>query len=459
MRVQSQSGSLRGSPRNAAPRSTGPAGLSPALKLIALTIFLPEELSFSLFGLRLSLIRGVVFFLTPILLVRLGQSVVSGKRRLIPSDIFVLFTGVWMIVASTMLVDLEYALHHSAPLATEFCGSYLASRVLLSQRGDAQFFVNLICWVIGIVALSAIPDVLTARPVTHEFLQQLTGYEFGHQNETRMGIFRAEGLLGHPILLGTTCVIGLLLAVNSSIPAKSLIIIACGLGALLAVSGAPLQAAFVGLCLIAYDRIFPRFRKRWLLLVSVVALAIGVTYASLSSPLTFALQHLMFDTNSYWTRVYQWNTIGLIVANNPWIGIGSDLQDYAQHLSFWIFVTTVDSIWLNQAMIYGFPGSILLGLSMISVVCCRSRGRGVNLTTEESNLATTLGIIIALIIVLGFTVDLWGSTWMFVGLLMGVRAHLADLAHNVSPARLMPKQKSARQISIDPGPQLVTGPR
>jgi hypothetical protein len=73
---------------------------------------------------------------------------------------------------------------------------------------------------------------------------------------------------------------------------------------------------------------------------------------------------------------------------------------------------------------------------MISVVCYRTRGPGVNLTADESKLAEILGIVIVVFFLLGFTVFFWGSLWMFLGLLMGVKAHLVDLGHRPSPAAL-----------------------
>jgi len=39
-----------------------------------------------------------------------------------------------------------------------------------------------------------------------------------------------------------------------------------------------------------------------------------------------------------------------------------------------------------------------------------------------------LGIIIFLIILAGFTVHFWGSTWILIALLVGLRAHLGELA-------------------------------
>jgi hypothetical protein len=38
-----------------------------------------------------------------------------------------------------------------------------------------------------------------------------------------------------------------------------------------------------------------------------------------------------------------------------------------------------------------------------------------------------LGVVMAVIIFTGFTVHFWGSMWILVGLLTGLRAHLGEL--------------------------------
>jgi O-antigen ligase len=236
------------------------------------------------------------------------------------------------------------------------------------------------------------------------------------------------------------CVIGLLLAVTSPIRAKGLTIAACGLGVLLSLSSAPIQCAILGLGLLAYDRILARVRSRWSLLIGFGALGIGASYAFITSPLAFVFGHLLIDSSSYWTRLYQWNTVGIIVLNSPWVGIGFELREVAQQVPFFVFLS-VDSVWLMLALVYGIPGAVLVGLSMVSAACYPSSGRGVNLTMEESKLATTLGVLIVLIVLLGFTVDFWEASWMSVGLVVGVRAHLADLG----------SQRSSTLTKTDPG--------
>ena len=420
----------------AEPRFRDAARVSLSLILIALVIFVPEELSFQVFGFRLSWIRFVLFLLTPVLAIRLGQLIATGKSRLLAPDIFVVLTGAWMIGASTAVSGLEDALHHHAAGVAEISGSYLATRVLLSQRGQALSYVNLLCHVIAVVALFSIPDALMGGPVTHDLLGQVFV-----NPERRWGIVRASGPLEHPILFGMTCTIGFLLAVASQIRAKRLTMAACGVGTFLSLSGAPMQGAVLGLGLFAYNRFFASVRYRWWLLIATAALAYEAAGLFSSQPLAFVLGHFLFDADSFWSRVYQWNTVGPIVLNSPWVGIGVDLREKAAELS--VFVTgSVDSLWLYQALTYGIPASILLGLSMISVIVYPASGSGVNLTREESKLATTLGVVIALIVLLGFTVDLWGSSWMLAGLLMGIRVHLVDLGRTASPETLMMKRQS-----------------
>ena len=130
-----------------------------------------------------------------------------------------------MIISPTVVIDLPYSLHHSAPFAVEFCGSYLAARVLLSESGQAVSFVNFLCRVIAIVALLGALDALTATPFIHDLLGRLTGYVKPYSHEFRSGIYRSMGPIDHPILFGTVCAFGLLLALTSPIRAKSLVIL------------------------------------------------------------------------------------------------------------------------------------------------------------------------------------------------------------------------------------------
>jgi hypothetical protein len=408
--------------------------------LIAFTIFLPEELAFYLFEFRLTLIRLILFLLTPVLLVRFSQLLASGRRHLVFSDILIALTGAWMIVSPAVVVDLGYSLHHGAQNAVEFCGSYLAGRILLSERGQALSFVNLLCHVIAIVAFLGVLDILTGRSIIHDFLGPLTGYrQLGEAN--RLGLFRAMGPMDHPIIFGSVCAFGFLLAVTSPIRAKGLTIAASGLGVLSSLSSGPIQGVIFGLGLVAYDSILPRFRGRWLLPIGIGALGIGALYAFGASP-ALVFCHLGLDCASYWIRLFEWDTVVPFVLNSPWVGIAFQWLEIVRGLPYYV-LGSIDSLWLYLALVYGIPGAVLVALSMISAACYPASGRGVNLTMAESKIAVALGVLIAVIVLLGFTVDFWEESWMLIGLLVGVRAHLADLGSQRAPSGSVFVRKSA----------------
>lgn len=456
MRAQFQHLKPNSLPQRAVPRSAvaSTTSISPALKLIAFVLFFPEELDFSIFQFRLTAIRLVLFSLTPVLLLLFGKLLASRKRRLVVSDILVALTGVWMIVSPAVLVDLEYSLQHSAAFAAEFCGSYFAARILLSERGQALSFINLMCHVIAIVALLGILDTLFGKPVIHDWLRGLLGLPpvvtGGGYNEDRLGMLRAMGIIDHPILYGLDCAIGLLLAVASPIRAKGLTIAACGLGVFLSLSSGPIQGAILGLCLLAYDRMFARFRSRWLLLIGIGTLGIGALYALGTSPMDFFFSHYSLNSQSYWIRLWQWRNTGDVVLNSPWFGTPLfQWEEMVKRVPYMTLMWSVDSLWLYLALLYGIPGAALVGLSMVSAVCYPRSGRGVNLTKEESKLAVALSVSIAVLVLVGFTVDLWNSSWILAGLLVGVRAHLADIVglRQAGPRRTMQASGIARHLA------------
>jgi hypothetical protein len=141
-------------------------------------------------------------------------------------------------------------------------------------------------------------------------------------------------------------------------------------------------------------------------------------------PLGFAFSHFVLDTQTAWFRTWIWTTGTATVAQSPWVGVGWLIpQDYG-------IPATVDSIWLLWALTYGVPSSALLALSVLGAASLPTQGRGVCLTSEEMRLGTIIGILISLIVFLGFTVDFFGSGWILIPMLVGVRAHLDELGQS-----------------------------
>jgi hypothetical protein len=394
------------------------------LKLIALTLFLPEELSFYVGTLRLTSTRLIFLALAPILVIRYCKMWATGRTPVLVTDILVVITSIWMISAVAIVVDINEALAHTTPDVLEFCMAYFSARVLLSEHGQAATLVNFLTFVIAIVGLIGLLDSVTGQYFSHEMFSKLTGYVKPRQHDYRYGFLRASSTLEHPIHFGMICSFGLVLAVGTSIRARAFKILACSVGLIASISSAPMQSAFMGICLTIYDRTLVQFRLRWLLLNSAAALAFFVILLTVNSPINFINEHLIFDSSSGWYRVWEWQTALEVLNQSPWFGIAYSWSLIAERTGV---VDSIDSLWLYTALTYGYPGGILLGLTFISAALCRTSGPKVNLTAQESKLGKTITIIIFLVIFLGFTVHFWASAWIFISLLTGVKAHLGAL--------------------------------
>jgi O-antigen ligase len=365
--------------------------------------------------------------ITPLLIVRFTQSVIAGRYRFVASDILVVFAGVWMIYALANVIGMADAFNHAGPVALEFCIGYMATRFLLREHGHALSFANFVCCVIAVSALLALADPLTGQYLTHDVSSLVTGYHrtitMGLNDMYRMGLFRAAGPLEHPILLGLACAVGLLIAVGTPIRARTLTIIACSLGLFIAVSSAPIQGAIMGLILLAYGRAAARLPRRWLLLLIIAGLGGLTVFFASNSPFGIVFRHLMLDPETGYFRFYIWQMGTAALAQSPWFGLGWPPFQTEIDIN-----TSVDSLWLMSALIFGLPGAALIGLSMIGAASRKTSGATARLTTEESELGTALGVVIFILIFLAFTVHYWGTIWVLAGLLTGVRAHLGELA-------------------------------
>jgi len=401
----------------ASPRS---AAIPLVLFLIAASIFLPEQFSFFVLGLRLTATRLIFILLTPALVIQLGKKIATGRYRFVVSDAAVLLTGFWMVYAPTAIDGFLPALNHAGPIVLEFCVGYYSTRLFLSEHGQALAFAGVLCCLIGVVAVLALLDPLTDHFFVHDLARQLTGYGPPVQVERRFGLLRAAGTLEHPILLGYTCTIGLLIGISVPIRFRFAAASACGLGVLIALSSAPFQASLLGLALLGYSKISRRVPFRWFGLIGLGAAGLGAAFLVSDAPWGFIVSHLIYDPQSGYYRIWTWSQVIEAVAKSPWLGRGfGPWFDIASH--------SFDSLWLVTAMTSGLPGAALLALSMLGAAVLPTRGANVQLTPAESNLGTTLGILIFLTIFVTFTVHVWGTDWVLIGLLLGVRAHLGEL--------------------------------
>lgn len=414
------------------------------LTLIAFGLFIPEELSFYLFGLRLTVIRLIFLLLAPVLLVEGLKKLSAGLYRFVPSDLFVIAAGFWLIYAPTNIDGFLAALNHAGPTVLEFCVGYFVTRIMLCGSDAALSFANVLCRTIAVVALIGVLDPMTDHRFVHDLAAQLTApmhsiesWEDAH----RLGLLRATGPVEHPILFGFVCAIGMLIAISIPVRGRLFVILACGLGTMISLSSAPVQVMIMGLGLLAYDSLLSRNSYRWTILLVAGTFGLFAAFTISNNLIGFLISHLIFSPESGYYRVWTWESVHLYVSQSPWFGLGfGKLPEEIDH--------SIDSLWLVLSIRSGYPGAVLVALSLLGARPIFTGGRKSELTSAESRLSSALAIVLFLTCYMAFTVHMWGSTWVLAGLLTGLKAHLSELGYlRRNPAR----QSLTASLELRPG--------
>ena len=415
---------LRQGARSTGGRGALYVGLSPLLAMLALAIvLLPEETSFYIGSLRLTPARAMLLVLTPLSFVRLIQQIGRREYRFVWSDALVLPAGLWMLLAVSVTEGVGRAIVGAGVTALEFVGGYYVARAFLTAHGQALRLARLLCLAIAVVGLLAVLDRFAGYYVIHDLVGKLTGMQLDWGYDERYGSIRAAGTFEHPILLGTVCTFAILLAITLPIAARCFVFVGAGAGLLAAVSSAPMVGAFIGCCCLAYRRVTPGFEARWRWLMLAVGAMLALLFAIHTAPFGWLIGHITIDPATGFYRLLIWQIAGAGVLEAPIFGIGIT-DDWAR--PDWM-PSTVDSLWLRAAMMFGIPGSVMIAACLIGACSRRVDSTRANLSQDERSLGLGLSLIMFLYIFLGLTVHFWGATWILMGLFAGMRAHLGAL--------------------------------
>jgi hypothetical protein len=285
----------------ATPRRGGASSVKVPLVLIliALTMFLPEEASFYFGATRMTICRLLLLLIAPAILFRFAKLTVRRNYRFVWSDVLVPVTGIWMFVGPAKIDGFDLTVVSSGSSALEFCIPYMATRVYLTERGQAVALVRILCIAIAIIGLLAIFDEFSQRFVLREIVGSFTGYHtkraFVYSVLSRGFFFRAASTLEHPILLGNACLVGLLMATTMRGALRQFMLAGSAVGLTLSVSSAPISGAVIGFGALLYNKLLRNFPFRWGLLLASGAGVILLIFNAHPRPWGFIFNYLTFD--------------------------------------------------------------------------------------------------------------------------------------------------------------------
>jgi O-antigen ligase len=395
------------------------AKIHPVNALLIVSLAIPEEFSFFIGPLRLTITRALLLLSAPLLAQAYFQRP-AGRAQL--TDLLVLCASAWMFISVTIITDIGSSLSHAGPEILEFAVAYFAFRLWTKTREQVLASLDLFCLVISIAALVSVLDSLMGIFFLHDYSAMLTGYIKERQHDHRLGLLRAAGPFEHPIHLGVICGASVIIAFAAPLKRRLFYIAACSLAMVLSFSSGPLQACVMGVALVVYSRSFSRLKNKWGVMIVSVATVAGAAYLVSDSPLSFITNQLTFDPSSAWARQYEWQMAGAVVEQSPWFGIALfNWPAIAKELGTF---ESVDSLWLALALGYGIPGAVLVAAAVLSAACVRTRplSNGGVADKDRQALGELLSILLILTLYLGFTVDYWASLWVFIAVLAGLRA-------------------------------------
>ena len=411
-------------------------GQVPPVAVLAVSaIFLPEAFGFQLADFRLTASRLILLALAPVMLLGFPQLMATTRYRLVLSDVLMPVLAFWMILAPSQIDGFAVGLKSGGANALDFIGPYLLVRCALVSINQVHATVRLFCIFAAVAGVLAIVDTMTHSAFWRHEVAHLTGYTYYAPERPanspelfRLGLYRAQSIFEHPIMLGVVMSFALLLTRDLSGWLAWSTRAGCGLGLFLSLSSGPWDLFVVGLGLIVYTRIC-RFAYRWVMLCTAILLAVAAIYLATKNPLGWAFNHLMFDVSTGYFRLMVWEVAGRDVMTSPVFGIG--------FVHSWLrpqwMPVSVDSFWLVTALGCGIPGVILTLLSLVGATSLPA-WPGAGIGARDLRLAATFGIILFLTLLCGFSNDFWGASKMTIAVVMGMRAVIGQLAAGGRPS-------------------------
>jgi O-antigen ligase len=326
------------------------------------------------------------------------------------SDFFAVAGAAWILASSALNGGFR---PYVGAEALDFLGAYLVGRAFVIGPSNFRTFARALGPItIALVAL-AVLDILVGRYIT------LDSFGIPNQAADRFGWVRAASVFPNAEHYGTFCVVAASIFLYSERSIRRVVYVSLSvLGCALSLSSGP----FFGLAIVAaafsYDCILNRYHWRWKILMTMVGGFVTSVFLITGHPVVWILLHLTLDPQTGFFRLATWNSALPLISESPFVGHG--LVQLGDSGDAQFFLSSVDNVWLLEALRYGLPGVILLAMTIFTPLL-----RGAS-TVGTSSVQTGLSLAIVAIALIGLTVHFWNATWLFLHFCVGIRASFCE---------------------------------
>lgn len=428
----------------ARPRSARPTAAADPLSIfvVLFLIGLVFPLMINLGSLRLTLYRIVLLLcLFPSLIRWLSGR--AGPIRL--ADVCVILIGLWGVLSWAVLHGTKYVVETGGIHIVETLGAYFLGRCFIRSPEAFHRMAVLLFWIIICLLPFLIYETLTGRSMILVLIDSLGPTYPEYYGEPRRGFERAQGPFQHPILLGVFCGATVSLAYyviahGRRLMARVLRTFMVVFAALCSLSSGPLAGITMQLLLIAWERVFRRYRHRWSWFGGLIILGyVVIDLISNRTPLKVLASYLTFNPRSAYGRILVFELGWADILKHPVFG---------NALGYWerpAWLTgSVDMFWLQRAMAHGMPMGALyfLVFFLIFVAVARRRLSDPRLRDYRMGfLGGMVGMFMA-----GWAVHFWNETYVLLMFMMGAGVWLID--HHETPPAPPPSSRPAQRRAV-----------
>ncbi|TMV07009.1 O-antigen ligase family protein [Ruegeria sediminis] len=347
----------------------------------------------------------------------------DGSDRVRAVDLLLVCFAIWGSIA--ILANHGFAQYEYIGIRLiETLSPYFIARWLIRDASAFRAFSGWLFFVVVLMLPFSIHQSFTNRSIVLEFFDSFSEAYRTVQQEPRLGLYRAQGFLPHPILFGVFCspafalawyVLGYDRSLVFKLPRVGLI----GLVVFTSLSSGAWLSVMVQVALMLWNRVMAAIQAKWKLLLYMFAgMYIFIEIFSNRSPAQIFAAYLTIKKSTAWNRIHIFNNAIDDIMRNPIFGIG--LNDWTRPR--WM-LASVDNFWLVMTMRYGLPAFLCLLAAVILLY------RDIGRVTLTGKLACyRLGYLFALtgVCVAAISVHLWDAVYCLLMFMLGAGVWFVD---------------------------------
>jgi len=384
--------------------------------LLLISFCLPTELFFNVGGLNLTMTKIVLLVLSVFLIIR------RSPIKKYAHDYALIGFVLWLFLSLIIHHGFLTAIKSGGLSLLEILVSYFTARYFIKKPSHIYGVTNLLVFLAMLLLPFLVIENFTGVHIFHELASSVTGIYYPFKDEARFGLIRATGPFSHPILLGVffSAILGLFWYSSRSMlkpkVLKSITLIAATFTTL---SSAPVLVIMVQFFIVFWNKYAAFIRYRWkIIFISMVCMYVFLLFYSDRSPLMAILSRITVDSQTSYYRILIWEYGIQNIINNPVFGLG--FNDWVR--IDWMVSDTVDSFWLLQTMRYGVPAIIFLSWSIFSLMRKVNELKDLKQLSEYKLLSMGWLVTMISFILIGFTVDFFGSNMPYFFFIFGLGA-------------------------------------